>query len=77
LAGVGTFIAGAETLATFEYLVGELSKRHLAYLHLMNPISDPTGTQVEILGQGVAKHFPPLYSGTLIANGGYTFENRQ
>ncbi|MGO8267867.1 alkene reductase [Rhizobium ruizarguesonis] len=74
LTGVGNFIAGAETLETFEYLVGQLSKRHLAYLHLMNPISDLTGTQVEILGPGVAKHFRPLYSGSLIANGGYSFE---
>ncbi len=74
LTGVGNFIAGAETLATFEYLIGELSKRHLAYLQLMNPISDLTGTHVEILDQGVAKHFRPLYSGNLIANGGYNFE---
>ncbi|MGM4913178.1 alkene reductase [Rhizobium sp. 768_B6_N1_8] len=74
LTGFGNFIAGAETLATFEYLIGELSKRHLAYLQLMNPISDLTGSPVEVLGQGVAKHFRPLYSGNLIANGGYTFE---
>jgi N-ethylmaleimide reductase len=74
LTGVGNFTAGAETLATFAYLIAQLSKRHLAYLHLMNPISDLTGTDVEVLGQGVAKHFRPLYSGTLIANGGYTFE---
>lgn len=74
LTGVGNFIAGAETLATFEYLIDQLSKRDLGYLHLMNPVSDLTGTQVEVLGQGVAKHFRSLYSGTLIANGGYTFE---
>ncbi|CAH0342977.1 alkene reductase [Rhizobium sp. CECT 9324] len=74
LTGVGKFIATAETLATFEHLIGQLSKRHLAYLQLMNPINDLTGTGVEILGQDVARHFRPLYSGTLIANGGYTFE---
>lgn len=75
LTGVGSFIAGAETLATFEHLIGQLSKRHLAYLQLMSPVSELTGTQVEILGEGVAKHFRPLYSGNLIANGGYTFES--
>jgi N-ethylmaleimide reductase len=75
LTGLGNVIAGTETLATFEYLVSELSKRNLAYLQLMNPISDLTGTPVEVLGQGVAKHFRPLYSGNLIANGGYTFES--
>jgi N-ethylmaleimide reductase len=74
LTGVGNFIAGAETLATFEYLVGQLSKRHLAYLQLMNPVNDLTGTHLEVLGQDVAKHFRALYSGTLVANGGYTFE---
>lgn len=74
LTGLGNLIAGTETLATFEYLIGQLSKRNLAYLQLMNPISDLTGTPVEVLGQGVAKHFRPIYSGTLVANGGYTFE---
>lgn len=74
LTGIGNFIAGSETLATFEYLVGQLSKRDLAYLHLMNPINDLAGTPVEMLGRGVVRHFRPLYNGTLIANGGYTFE---
>ena len=74
LTGVGNFIAGAETLPTFEYLIGQLSKRNLAYLQLMNPISDLAGTAVEVLGQDVARHFRPLYSSTLIANGGYSFE---
>jgi N-ethylmaleimide reductase len=55
-------------------LIGQLSKRHLAYLQLMNPISDLAGTPVQVLGQDVARHFRPLYSGHLVANGGYTFE---
>jgi N-ethylmaleimide reductase len=74
LTGIGNVIAGAETLSTFEHLIGQLSKRYLAYLHLMNPINDLAGTPLEVLGQGVARHFRPLYFGTLIANGGYTFE---
>lgn len=74
LTGTGKFIASAETRATFEYLIGELSKRDLAYLQLMNPINDLTGTPLEALGQDVARHFRPLYSGRLIANGGYSFE---
>jgi N-ethylmaleimide reductase len=75
LTGVGNFIAGPETLATFEYLIAQLSKRHLAYLQLMNPVNDLTGTHVEGLGQDVAKHFRSHYSGTLVANGGYSFES--
>lgn len=74
LTGVGQFVAGADTLATFEYLIGQLSQRRLAHLQLMNPISDLSGTAVEVLGQDVAKHFRPLFAGTLIANGGYSFE---
>jgi len=74
LTGVGNFVAGTETLATFEYLVGQLSARRLAYLQLMNPVNDLTGTPLEVLGQDVAKHFRALYSGSLVANGGYTFE---
>lgn len=75
LTGVGNFIAGTETLATFEYLISQLSKRDLAYLQLMNPVNDLTGTHLEVLGQDVTKHFRALYSGTLVANGGYTFES--
>lgn len=75
LTGVGQFNAGTETLPTFEYLIGQLSMRHLAYLQLMNPINDLTGTALEVLGQDVARHFRPLYSGPLIANGGYSFES--
>jgi len=74
LTGVGQFIASAETLATFEHLIGELSQRQLAHLQLMNPINDLAGTPVESLGQDVARHFRPLYAGMLIANGGYSFE---
>jgi N-ethylmaleimide reductase len=74
LTGVGNFIAGTETLKTFEYLIDQLSKRHLAYLQLMNPVNDLSGTPLQVLGQDVAKYFRPLYSGTLVANGGYTFE---
>ncbi|HTO32375.1 MAG TPA: alkene reductase [Pararhizobium sp.] len=74
LTGVGNFVADRETLATFEYLVGQLSKRHLAYLQLMNPVNDLAGTHLEVLGQDVTKHFRALYAGSLIANGGYTFE---
>ena len=74
LTGVGQFIAGTETLATFEYLIGQLSRRHLAWLQLMNPITDLAGTPLEILGRDVARYFRPLYSGAMIANGGYTFE---
>lgn len=73
LTGVGKFIAGPETLKTFEHLVGELSGRKLAYLQLMNPINDLRGTAIAGLGQDVVKHFRPLYAGNLIANGGYTF----
>lgn len=72
--GVGNLVAGAQTLPTFDYLIREISRRNLAYLQLMNPINDLTGTPVEILGQGVARHFRPIYAGTLVANGGYTFE---
>ncbi|MDB5537980.1 MAG: NADH:flavin oxidoreductase/NADH oxidase, partial [Devosia sp.] len=74
LTGVGNFIAGAETLPTFEYLIGQLSKRQLPYLQLMNPINELAGTPVAVLGQDITKHFRPLYSGALIANGGYSFE---
>lgn len=74
LNNVGAYVASPETLATYEYLIRQLSTRQLAYLQLMNPINDLTGTHLERLGQDVARYFRPMYAGSLIANGGYSFE---
>jgi N-ethylmaleimide reductase len=63
LNGVGAFIANRDTLPTYSYLVQTLSKFAPAYLHLMRPINDVSGTPVGLLQQQTYRHFRPLFPG--------------
>jgi N-ethylmaleimide reductase len=54
----------------FGYVIGELDKRNLAYLHLVEPSLSLEGYPHMI--PQVAKHFRNHYSGTLITAGNYT-----
>ena len=67
----GLFIDGP-TNATFDYVVARLGGYGLAYLHLlepMKPVDEVPGAIRE-----VAKHFRPMYQGTLMINKGFTLE---
>ncbi len=58
------------TIPTFEYIITKLNAYGLAYIHLtepFTPVQDVPGAVAE-----VAKHFRPLYNGTLIINKGFT-----
>ena len=58
-----------ETIPTFEYIVKRLNDYGLAYIHLTEPfvpVDDVPFAVTEI-----AKHFRPLYNGTLIINKGF------
>ena len=59
-----------ETISTFDYIVTRLNNYNLAYLHLSEPFTDVTGNQNAI--QEVAKHYRPIYKGTIIINRGFT-----
>jgi N-ethylmaleimide reductase len=61
-----------ETIPTFEYIVKRLNDYPLAYLHLSEPFTPVD--QVPHAVQEVAKHFRPLYTGTLIINKGFSPE---
>jgi N-ethylmaleimide reductase len=61
-----------ETIPTFEYIVHRLNDYDLAYLHLSRPNRQASEAAQAVLD--IARHFRPLYRGTLIINGGY---NRQ
>ena len=61
-----------ETIPTFEYIVKKLNEFGLAYIHLTEPFNDVS--EVPFAVAEVAKHFRPLYSGTLIINKGFTQE---
>jgi N-ethylmaleimide reductase len=57
----------------FEYVIGELDKRNLAYLHLVEPTLS-LENHPQMIPQ-VAKHFRKHYSGALITAGNYTPES--
>ena len=66
LDGMGGITLDAETVPTFDYIVKQLNEYPLAYLHLVEPITDISGNKFAV--QQIAKHYRPLYKGTLIIN---------
>jgi N-ethylmaleimide reductase len=65
----GPFAANADTLLGMEYAVKKLNDYDLAHLLLMGATTDLAGSPLEPLaGDGMFKHFRPLYQGHLIAN---------
>lgn len=55
-----------ETIPTFDYIVENLNNYDLAYLHLSEPFNDVT--EVPGAEPNIAKHYRPLYKGTLMIN---------
>jgi N-ethylmaleimide reductase len=69
----GTFndMCDCHPAQTFDYVVGQLAPRKLAYLHLIEPAQTAGEHPMPDLS---ARHFRPLYPGTLIVAGGYNLE---
>ncbi|WP_418511228.1 alkene reductase [Corallibacter sp.] len=61
-----------ETIPTFEYIIKKLNNYNLAYVHLSEPFNDVS--EVPFAVTEIAKHFRPLYNGTLIINANFTQE---
>lgn len=72
---VGIMTPDEETIPTFRYILGKLSDYNLAYLHIVGPAEDLTGTPVEVLQDNYFSHFRKNYSGRLMANLGFTQES--
>jgi len=72
LDGAFGMTADEETIPTFEYIVKKLNDYDLAYLHLTEPSSEVS--DVPYLVPNIAKHFRPLYNGTLVINGNFDQE---
>lgn len=70
--GISGVEADEETIPTFEYIVKRLNDYDLAYLHLSEPFTDVS--EIPFLKSEVAKHFRPLYHGTLAVNAGFDRE---
>ena len=62
----------ADTIPTFDLIVQRLNDYDLAYLHLCEPFTDVSA--IPFAEPHVAKHYRPLYQGTLIINAGMTQE---
>ncbi|AMR27691.1 alkene reductase [Hymenobacter psoromatis] len=62
----------AETIPTFDYIVQRLNDYGLAYLHLSEPFTDVS--QNKFAEPHIAKHYRPMYKGTLIINAGFDQE---
>ncbi|MDB5207637.1 MAG: NADH:flavin oxidoreductase [Flavisolibacter sp.] len=60
------------TIPTFEYIIKRLNDYGLAYIHLTEPFTDVANVPFAVTE--VAKHFRPLYNGTLIINKGFNKE---
>jgi N-ethylmaleimide reductase len=65
----GPFAANDETLPMAEYAIRELGGYGLSHLLIMGNTTDFTGTSLEqLMGDGMFRHFRPIFRGTLIAN---------
>src|SRR5260370_21648303 len=65
----GPMAAHDETLPMAEYAIRELGGYGLSHLLLMGNTTDFTGTPLEpLMGDGMFRHFRPIFRGTLIAN---------
>src|SRR5258708_6539535 len=69
----GPMAANDETLPITEYAVRKLDGYDLSHLLLMGNTTDFTGTPLEsLMGDGMFRHFRPIFRGKLIANVGMT-----
>jgi N-ethylmaleimide reductase len=55
-----------DTIPTFEYIIKKLNDYNLAYIHLSEPFTDVS--EIPYAVSEIAKHFRPLYNGTLMIN---------
>jgi N-ethylmaleimide reductase len=74
-AGFNGGMFDANPFESYGFVIKNLSKFNLAYLHLLEgPTPNEDQQQYHIFKNGVAKVFRPLYDGTIIINAGYTKE---
>jgi len=68
--GIGNDISDSNSKALFNYFINRLNEFDLAFLHMLEPYADLSAIPHTI--QHVAKHFRPIYKGTLMINNGFT-----
>ncbi|MDJ1486029.1 alkene reductase [Cytophagaceae bacterium YF14B1] len=75
LSHVGIITPDEETIPIFQYILRKLSEYNLAYLQIVGPAEDLTGTPVAILQDDYFSHFRRNYRGRLMVNLGFTQES--
>ncbi|QHT66304.1 alkene reductase [Rhodocytophaga rosea] len=65
-------ISNSDPGSIYDYLLNELNRFPLAYVHLMEPLASLEKFPHYI--KEVAARYRKIYKGTIISNGGYTFE---
>ncbi|HSP41126.1 MAG TPA: alkene reductase [Gillisia sp.] len=65
-------IATEETIPTFDHIIQKLNAYDLAYLHLTEPPA--AVADIDFLVSEIARHYRPIYSGTLMINGNFDQE---
>lgn len=75
LSHVGIVTPDKETIPMFQYILKKLNDYNLAYLHIVGPAEDLTGTPVEALQDNYFNHFRRHYNGRLMANLGFRQES--
>ena len=61
-----------DTIPTFEYIIKKLNNYNLAYVHLSEPFTDVSNISYAV--SEIAKHFRPMYNGTLMINSAFDQE---
>tara|TARA_R110000796_G_scaffold88850_6_gene191961 strand:- start:17574 stop:18671 length:1098 start_codon:yes stop_codon:yes gene_type:complete len=72
LNGIFGMTMDEETIPTFEYIIKKLNDYNLAYIHLSEPFNDVS--EIPFAVTQIAKHFRPLYKGTLMINANFNQE---
>jgi N-ethylmaleimide reductase len=67
---MGGFAPTGQTVATYDYLVEQLSDLPLSHVQLVRASNDLASTPIQVLQDTVA-YYRPRFKGTLIANGGF------
>jgi N-ethylmaleimide reductase len=62
------------TIPTFDYIFGKLNGYDIAFVELVGPAIDLSGTAIAALQDDFYGHFRAIYKGPLIANLGFTRE---
>ncbi len=73
LHGVFGMTLDEETIPTFDYIVQKLNDYTLSYLHLSEPFTDVT--DVPGAEPHIARHYRPMYKGTLMINTAFDRES--